>query len=126
MEAHNLVADERRFRNTTVTLARVRLEGGRVTYYAASNQPYFSSTQQQYLREMGVENILSGEKYRKGLQLGRIARQRHAERIIKHNLPKGAAVEDWGISHAGHQKPFPCATCAPEVEAAGGGIQVGH
>jgi hypothetical protein len=110
--------------NRTVAIARVRLNDGSTTYYASGNGARLDPIQREILSKYGVPeaNMLTGAKYGKGYT----SLENHAERVILRNLPKGANIEEWGISWASKEKPVPCGNCQPFVEAGGGALQLGR
>lgn len=112
----NGLASRQGLQLTAVALAGVRLPSGARTVLAAGSAGTLSPAQRDLLMYYGVpeQNILWGAKYTRGFS----RLQNHAERIIHRNLPAGAAVEDWGISWAGSQKPIPCGSCSPFVHGA--------
>ncbi|HOY16497.1 MAG TPA: DUF4157 domain-containing protein [Haliscomenobacter sp.] len=98
---------------STVSIVKVKLADGTMTFYASGNNAYLTPNQRVLLKLAGVpeKNILSGEEFRVNDKL-----ENHAEKVILRNLPAGAVDLEWGISWAGGQKAASCSHCATVVD----------
>jgi RHS repeat-associated protein len=120
-EAHEVITDPRRFRNSTVAIAQGVGPSGKPELFAAGNGATLSPAQREKLEELGVpkENIYSGKKYKEIIEGDKVKTNlaNHAELVIIRNTP-GYKFEKWGIAWGGTQRNESCKNCHPHVVCA--------
>ncbi|MCL1918637.1 MAG: RHS domain-containing protein, partial [Peptococcaceae bacterium] len=109
---HNLSGNPRAIRQSTVAIARVRING-KYQLFAAGSGGRLNPAQRAELVRLGVPegNIFHG----RGVTNGFSQIENHAERIVLRNIPEGSSVVHWGISWGGLQRNLPCVSCRPYV-----------
>ena len=122
------LGQDRARRSSAVSIAQAKLKNGTKEYFVSGSGAKLSPTQVAEARKLGIpeKNIFNGAQYR-----STVPTQNHAEQVIDRNLPPGARVLRWGISHTevkslgGNSWPFPCAEfCTPVVKARGGVLEL--